>query len=323
MSPQAAPARRGRRLRPRRLSPERAGRLGPLLDRFERQYDRAARLAFDPVELPRRYRDPLDVELVALLSASLAYGRADLFKPQLEGILAALGPRPASFAARLAEVPDAAPFAFFHYRFNRPADVAALVAAAGWVQARHRSLGDRFADLLAEERGLRPALARFSAELRSAPPVAPLLARRGRRGILHLCPDPNLAGACKRWNLYLRWMVRGPDAVDFGLWKRVPRSALMIPLDTHVARIARYLGLTDRTDMTWRTAEEITQNLRLLDGDDPIRFDFALCHLGMSGACPVRRDPARCAVCPLISACRARARSLGNIGRPPPQPPGG
>ncbi len=135
-----------------------------------------------------------------------------------------------------------------------------------------------------------------------------VLARRGRRGLTHLCPDAELAGACKRWNLLLRWMVRGPDGVDLGLWRGVPTSALVVPLDTHVSRVARYLGLTDRRDMTWRTAEEITRSLQRIDPTDPVRFDFALCHLGMSGACPVRRDPEKCDACPLRAFCRARAQ---------------
>ena len=293
------------------LSPRRAGALRPALDRFLAGFDAAARLAFDPVEMPRRYPDPGDAEVAGLLAASLAYGRADLFKPRLEAVLRAMGPRPASFAGAFAEAPYPGAFASFRYRFNRPADVAALVAAVGFLRARHGSLGARFAALLAEEgsragaRGepLRRALARFAAELREAPPVEALLRGRGRRGLKHLLPDAGGAGACKRWNLYLRWMVRGPDAVDLGLWPGVPRSALVVPLDTHLARIGRCLGLTRRRDLSWRTAEEITRSLRLLDPEDPVRYDFALCHLGMSGACPARRDPARCRGCPLLEVC--------------------
>jgi uncharacterized protein (TIGR02757 family) len=319
------------RTRPRRLSAARADALRPVLDRFQRTFDAAARLAFDPVELPRRYPDPDDAEVAGLLAACLAYGRADLFKPQLGGVLAAMGQRPARFAEAFARAPDPAAFAAFRYRFNRPEDVAALVAAAGWVRLAHGSLGARFAALLAEEAGapepLRRALDRFARALREAPPVAGILRRRGRRGLLHLCPDASLPGACKRWNLYLRWMVRGPDGVDLGLWRGVPPSALVVPLDTHLARIARYLGLTDRSDMSWRTAEEITRNLRVIDPADPVRFDFALCHMGMSGACPLRRDPARCGACPLRLHCRARARTApGAHPAAPPaagaQPPG-
>ena len=293
----------------------RAARLAPILDRFQRGFDAAARLAADPVEFPRRYPDPGDAEVAGLLAACLAYGRADVFKPKIESVLRVAAPTPAAFAARLARHPDAAPLAGFRYRFNTGEDVAALLAAAGWVRERHGSLGARFAALLARstaERAdapLREALARFAAELREAPPALALLAHRGGRGIRHLCPDPRAGGAAKRWNLYLRWMVRGPDGVDLGLWREVPTSALVVPLDTHVARVARRLGLTRRRDLSWRTAEEVTGALRVADPGDPVRFDFALCHLGMSGHCPPRRVQERCAICVLAEGCEAGAVS--------------
>jgi uncharacterized protein (TIGR02757 family) len=297
-----------RRAKPK--SKARARSLGPLLDQFERAFDKGARLGFDPVELPRRFSDPADQEVAGLFAAALAYGRADLFKPQLERILAEMGPSPARFCESFARSPRPSAFAGFRYRFNLPVDLMALAAAAGDLRLAHGALGDRFAALFLEASGdaqpLRRALARFARELRDAPSARALLHERGLRGFAHLLPDPELSGACKRWNLYLRWMVRGPDEVDLGTWKGVPRSALIVPVDTHVARIARYLGLTDRDDMTWRTAEDITANLRLLDPEDPVRFDFALCHLGMSGACPPERDPGRCEACSLRGSCRER-----------------
>jgi uncharacterized protein (TIGR02757 family) len=283
------------------------------LDWLAADVDAPARLRADPVELPRRYPDPSDAEVAGLLAASLAYGRADLFKPQLERVLAAMGPHPARFAERFARRPDAGAFEGFRYRFNQPPDVAALVAAAGAARARHGSLGARFAALLGASASapepLRAALAAFARELREAPEARAALGRRPPRGLLHLLPDAARAGACKRWNLYLRWMVRGPDAVDLGAWRGlVPPSALVVPLDTHVHRVARCLGLTRRKDASWRTAEEITTALRRVDPEDPVRFDFALCHLGMSGACPARRDPRRCAACPLVEACGSGRR---------------
>jgi uncharacterized protein (TIGR02757 family) len=309
-----ARGRRRAKARPHALSAERAAALRPALERLVARTDASARIGYDPVEIPRRYAAGRDAEVAGLLAASLAYGRADLFKPQLERVLAAMGPSPARFAESFSRAPDAEAFAGFHYRFNRREDVAALVAAIGHVRVQHGSLGDRFAALFAASSAapdpLRAALAAFADELRSAPPVAPLLAERGRRGLLHLLPDPRLAGACKRWNLYLRWMVRGPDAVDLGLWRGVPRRALVIPLDTHVHRIARQLGLTARNDATWRTAAEVTASLRAIDPEDPVRFDFALCHLGMSGACPARRDPHRCELCDLARSCAARGATL-------------
>ncbi|HZZ86131.1 MAG TPA: TIGR02757 family protein [Anaeromyxobacteraceae bacterium] len=297
------------------LSPERAARLRPLLLGLEASLDRAARIGADPLEFPRRYPDPADAEVAGLLAACLAYGRADLFRPQISYLLAEMGAHPAAFAGRFARAPAADRFPAFRYRFNQPPDAAALVAAAGWLRAAHGSLGARFGALhraalaAGAASPLREALARFAAELRAAPPVAPLLAGRGGRGLLHLLPDARNAGACKRLNLYLRWMVRGPDGVDLGLWRaEVPATALVVPLDTHLARMARRLGLTARRDLSWRTAEEVTRALRRIDPQDPVRHDFALCHLGMSGACPANRGPEHCAACALRSACRERAR---------------
>jgi uncharacterized protein (TIGR02757 family) len=297
---------------PPHLSRARAAALRPLLDALDASLDRAARIAADPVELPRGYRAPEDQEVAALVAASLAYGRADVFKPVVARVLAAMGPSPAAFVRAFARSPDPRAFAGAVYRFNRPADLAALAAAAGHVAEAHGSLGARFGALFRASGGgpeaLRPALARFAGELRGAPPVARLLRGRGRRGLLHLLPDAAGPGASKRWNLYLRWMVRGPDAVDLGAWRGVvPASALVVPLDTHVHRVARCLGLTRRADPSWRTAAEITAALRRVDPEDPVRFDFPLCHLGMSGGCPARPDPARCAACPLSTACRRGA----------------
>jgi uncharacterized protein (TIGR02757 family) len=294
--------------RPRALSPDRAAALRPLLDALDARLDRSARLAADPVELPRRYADPLDQEVAGLFAACLAYGRADVFKPILARVLDAMAPSPAAFVRAFARAPDPAAFAFAVYRFNRPRDLAALAAAAGDVALRHGSLGARFGALYREAGGgpeaLRSALAAFARELREAHPVVPLLRGRGHRGLLHLLPDAAGPGASKRWNLYLRWMVRGPDAVDLGAWRGVvPPAALLVPLDTHVHRVARCIGLTRRADASWRTAEEITAALRRVDPDDPVRYDFALCHLGMSGACPARRERARCRACPLAAAC--------------------
>jgi uncharacterized protein (TIGR02757 family) len=301
--------------RPRLLSPARAAALRPLLDALDAALDRSARIGADPVELPRRYPDRADAEVAGLVAASAAYGRADVFKPVVERLLAAMGPSPAAFVRAHARAPEPLRFEGASYRFNRPVDFAALAAGIGHVLERHGGLGLRFAALLAEEGGgergapstsaLRSALARFAAELRDAPPAVALLRRRGRRGLLHLLPDAAGPGASKRWNLYLRWMVRGPDSVDLGLWPGVPTAALVVPLDTHVHRVARALGLTARVDASWRTAEEITASLRRIDPVDPVRYDFALCHLGMSGACPARRDPGRCGRCPLHGECLA------------------
>ncbi|HEY6461178.1 MAG TPA: DUF2400 family protein, partial [Polyangiaceae bacterium] len=106
----------------------------------------------------------------------------------------------------------------------------------------------------------------------------------------------------KRLLLYLRWMVRPADGIDLGLWP-VPPARLLVPVDVHIHRLARNLGLTKRPELSWRTTEEITAALARFDPADPTRYDFSLCHMGMLQHCPSRRDAARCEGCGVQPVC--------------------
>lgn len=287
------------------LSRARAARLKLLLDPLVERYDAKARVAFDPVEAPRRYEDPRDQEVAGLLASAVAYGRADLFKPRLFGLLQVMGPSPAAFARTFDPARHGQLLAPFAYRFHLAADVGALLAGAGALLRAHGTLKEAFAAGLDRGAPLQEALAAFTRAIREAGEVAVVPAMGHPRALAHLLPDPGKGSASKRLLLYLRWMVRR-DGVDLGAWSdRVSASNLVIPLDTHVLRISRLLGLTTRRDPSWRTAEEVTASLRLLDAGDPVRYDFVLCHLGMSGACPSRRSVAICRACPLRDGCAA------------------
>jgi uncharacterized protein (TIGR02757 family) len=117
-----------------------------------------------------------------------------------------------------------------------------------------------------------------------------------------LFPDPFLGSACKRHHLFLRWVARPADGVDLGIWRSVSPASLLVPVDTHVARLARALGLTSRGAADWRTAEEITAAFRAIRPGDPVRYDYALTRVGILGECTARRK-GRCAECPLRPAC--------------------
>ncbi|WP_426731821.1 TIGR02757 family protein [Myxococcus faecalis] len=286
------------------LSPRAVQHLRPRLDAVLASTDARARIGFDPVEFPHRYQDARDIEVSALLAACLAYGRADLFRPKVDSLLKQMGPSPADFVRKLDVAGAKALLTGFVYRFNVGTDLAVLLLGMGQALREHGSLESLFVRGLAAEGSLHGGLSAFTTALRRIP-MEPLRTAMGpERGLHHLLPSPLGPGAAKRLNLFLRWMVRGPDTVDFGIWKRVPASALLIPLDTHIGRIAGHLGLTRRTDLTWRTAEEVTASLRALDAADPVRYDFALCHYGMSGACPARPLPENCERCPLLPACQ-------------------
>jgi uncharacterized protein (TIGR02757 family) len=298
------------------LKPESARALAPLLGALAQGVAQHERIGFDPVEFPHRYSAARDIEVAALLSASLAYGRVDLFKPKLEVLLNSMGVSPAEFVEALDVRGAAKLLGRFVYRFNVGTDVAVLLMGMGAALREHGGLEPMFAAGLARHGELRAALAHFTKALRDLAPLEALSRVMGpARGLDHLLPAKLGPGAAKRLMLFLRWMVRGPDRVDFGLWKSLTPSALVIPLDTHIGRLAHHLGLTRRTDLTWKTAQEITAALRLIDGDDPVRFDFALCHHGMSGQCPANSNAGHCAVCALRPGCRVGRRRVNRVGQ--------
>ncbi len=279
-----------------------AERLRLPLERLYRDFDYRGRLARDAVQYPRRYADPLDREIVALLTASLAYGRVDLFGPWVERLLGWLGPSPRGFVLGFDPGRDAGRFAPFHYRFTRGVDVAAAVLALHRLLHRHGSLRRAFlAGYDEAEPDIRPALERFATAIREQD-FTPVGMRRPTFGFRHLFPRPADGGACKRWHLFLRWMVRR-DGLDFGDWPEVSPAKLLVPLDTHVANMAAALRLTRLRTRTGRMAEDVTRTLRLLDPRDPVKYDFALCHTRMRGDCLGRRAPV-CAHCRLRPVCR-------------------
>lgn len=256
------------------------------------------RRAQDPVDFVHRYADPADQELVALLAASLAFGNVKALRAKIADALDRLGPD----IARVADDPRAvaARLRGFRHRVYRGRDVAELLVGARRVQRASGSLGAAFSAELSRCRDLRKALGAWVRAIRRA---GGLDRRPDDRGAAHILPDPEKGSAAKRLMLLLRWMIRPADGVDLGLWPVSP-SALLIPVDTHIQKLGYNIGLTDRRGATWKTAEEITAALRGFDPADPVKYDFALCHLGMLQHCPSRRDPVRCEGCGVKPVCR-------------------
>ena len=281
--------------------------------------DIGERLARDPLWFARRYAAPADQEVAAIFASSLAFGRVSLFWPVLSEVMRQADARggPHAWVTGFG-AGDAAALAPLVYRWNRGPDLALLARTLQAALAEAGRIGAIFEGLHRPgDADLGPTLEAGVATLRAFARAAEGAQTWGAlpRGFRTFLPTPSEGSACKRWNMLLRWMVRRPgpttpdgqparaDAADLGLWA-LPPAGLIIPLDTHVGRIARYVGLTQREDGSWRTAVEITSGLRRLDPEDPVRYDFALAHLGISGQCSGAYVPPVCGACALQPVCR-------------------
>jgi len=272
------------------------------LDGLCARYDTAGALGSDPLSVVLAYESPLDREVAAFVAAHLAYGRVEPMIRAVKGVLAPLGARPAdwlrerSVAAARKELTRA--LADWAWRFHTGPDLAAWLLA--WRQLDAESGAGLEAHLLPRPgEGPDEALSRLVQRLRVELPPS--------YGARFSLPDPLEGAACKRWRMFLRWMVRR-GWPDLGLWTRYPTHGLVIPLDTHVARVSRFIGLSRRATPDGKMAQEITEALRHLDPADPLRYDFALSHLGILGDCPGVRKRSTCAECPLYTVCRAGSK---------------
>jgi uncharacterized protein (TIGR02757 family) len=289
--------------------------LHDVLESIYRDRHLLLRVPEDPIAFPHRYADPRDIEVAGLIAVSLAFGRIGLFKPVVDKILQATGKHPSDFVSNFRPKSDGRLLRGLGYRMIRESDLICWIDFIGEILRRHGSVEKLFSEAYRQTGDIRQTLTRVTEIIHRFDATAVYPNGIFSRGLLQLIPSPKHGGPCKRWNLYLRWMVRPADGIDFGLWKSIPPASLVIPLDTHIARISKNLGLTRRKTMSWAMAEEITDTLRQLDPRDPVKYDFALCHIGISGQCPARRDPMICDDCRLNPVCLVYQGSGKDSGR--------
>jgi uncharacterized protein (TIGR02757 family) len=290
-------------------------KLKTYLDEHYRSFDYARFGARDPIRYVEPYRgDPRALEVAGFLAAALAYGQVGIILNNLADLFHRLGDPLAyvrAFDARRA-VKD---LASFKHRFNDGRDVAYLLGALREVLERHGSLEAAVrAGLAPDDADIAPGLTRLAAELAHADP-RPVFGRAGRPASTRfLFASPADGSTCKRLLMFARWMVRRPDAVcplDFGAWASIPPRMLLLPLDTHTSRLARYLGLVNaRRSLGLPMAREATAALARLDPDDPVKYDFALAHVGISGRCQHRRVAEICSGCSLDPVCLLGVRRV-------------
>lgn len=246
------------------------------LDYHYRYFDRT-KISPDPLEFPRRFIKIYDIEASAFISSVFAYGNIIQIMNTLEKLHKIMNNKPYEFILKYDYESNKHLFDSIKHRFYTSDDIARLFCALNKIYTAYGSL--KYFFLLYyfdKEKNLKNSISFFSNNM--------LNICRGNEKISHgvkfMFPDPYKGSACKRMNLFLRWMVR-KDELDFGIWSEIPASKLVIPVDTHIAKICKQLKITRLNGASWKMAEEITDNLRKFAPEDPVKYDFAICHIGM------------------------------------------
>lgn len=249
-----------------------------ILDNLVRKYESPDFIPRDPVKFPHMFDNSKDQEVSALIASCLAYGKREKIIESVQKIHEIMDFKPCEFVLDFNIDKDAKLFNGFLHRYTTGRDVILLIYILNKALKEWGSLKKIFyKGFSSHDENIKPALTFFVDKLREYLPPD----EKNLKGIYHLIPDPAKGSACKRLNLFLKWMVRtGP--VDLHLWKEIPANKLIIPLDTHVAKLSRKAGLTQRKADDWKTAEEITEKLKQFDSSDPVKYDFALFGMGIS-----------------------------------------
>lgn len=274
-----------------------------VLERLYAKYNHRYLIKPDPLQFVYRYAGKADMEIAGLLAAVLAYGRVEQIEKSLDDLLARMGNSPFEFALNFdekkrREIED------FKHRFTTGSDIAEMLTGLKKVLNKYGNIEKFFAEgYTGSDKNIIPALSRFCGSF--------LNMSKGRisKGLAYLLPRPEAGSVCKRLNLFLRWMVRKDD-VDTGLWQSIDKAKLIVPVDVHMGRLSRILGLYKRKTINLKTAIEITGGFAAICPQDPVKYDFALCRIGILENCTGRpfdatqgRQNRHCPDCELFELC--------------------
>ena len=264
----------------------------------------------DPIQFAYRYTDPKDKELAAIFASFLAFGRVSLFLPVIKKWMTLCdergGPRQAVDTFSSDDIED---FNTLSYRWNKPPDFVLVMFTFQHLLKKYDTVGELIESLYeVDDQDLNNTLTRLICILEehalasaTAVGLTPTTFTDLPDGFKRFFSSPAKGSACKRWQMLMRWMVR-TKAPDLGLWS-LPASKLTIPLDVHVHGLSQMIGLTKHKSANLKAAKEITDRLRRIHPTDPIEYDFALAHLGISGNCQKTYKKEICPFCPLHDLC--------------------
>jgi uncharacterized protein (TIGR02757 family) len=270
-----------------------------VLEKLYNRYNRREFIEPDPLQFVYHYSKPADMEVAALLAASLAYGRVQQIEKNLNDLFGRMGTSPYAFVMDFDKAGRQKLNSFKH-RFTTGRDISDLLGVLRKVLQENGSIEKYFlSGCSKDDENIIPALSRFCGSLCAI--YAKENNGRVSNGLKYLLASPVRGSACKRLNLFLRWMVRD-DEVDTGLWKRIDKAKLIVPVDVHMGRLCRILGFHDRKAVSLSTAVKITECFAEIEPADPVKYDFALSRIGILGNCTGRRRSG-CEFCELFKFC--------------------
>ncbi|MHC4657885.1 MAG: TIGR02757 family protein [Planctomycetota bacterium] len=283
---------------------ERPVMIRDVLEKLYARYNHRRLIRPDPLQFVYQYSNPADMEIAGLLSAALAYGRVQQIEKSLANLLGRMGDSLSGFVQAFDER-KRAKLKNFRHRFTSGDNISDLLMLLKKVLNRYDSIEKFFLrGYNSSDKNIISALSKFCDSL---------LDMHGKihngcvpRGLSYLLPRPEAGGACKRLNLFLRWMVRN-DSVDTGLWKSVDKAKLIVPIDVHMGRLCRILGFYNQRTVSLRTAVTITESFADIEPADPVKYDFALSRIGIVGNCTGRYRN-ECEICELSEYCHHRWR---------------
>ena len=244
------------------------------LNREVQRFNQKAFIVDDPISIPHQFNCKEDIEIAGFLTALISWGRRPAILKSANQLMALMGNKPHAFVMQ-AKGKELKKLEHFVYRTFNSSDLLFLVEALKDLYTNKGGL-ERVCQYYFKQSGtIKDTISGLRAELLQSPHLT--------RSEKHIA-NPAKGSAAKRINMFLRWMIRSDEnGVDFGLWKSIPMSSLMIPLDVHSGKTARKLGLLSRKQNDWKAVEELTSTLRIFDPTDPVKYDYALFGMGVNG----------------------------------------
>lgn len=241
------------------------------LDKLVEKYENKTFIESDPIQIPHRYKDKEDIEIVAFISALFAYGSRKVFIPKLDELFSKMGEKPLEYIKN----GEFSNLINFNYRFAKENDVIEILKILSKLYNSNETIQTLFRYGYEQKSDIKSMLQVVTDYfyLNSTDNIG--------EGFYFMLANPKNNGAMKRLNMFLRWLVRKPP-VDFGLWDFIPTSELLIPLDTHVAKISREMNLLTRKSNDFKAVLELTDKLKQFDANDPTKYDFAIYAKGIN-----------------------------------------